>query len=78
MNPKSKPQKPFPWKCKHCYQLKVYSTILTSYDAEIRQEGQLHRFTVKNLIIPICRNCGEKVFTEDVDNQINLQIGNLI
>jgi DNA-binding transcriptional regulator YiaG len=41
------------------------------YDAEIRHDGRLHAFTVSNLEIPVCRSCGERVFTADVDRQIN-------
>jgi hypothetical protein len=46
------------------------STI--SYDAEVRHGGILHKFTVPNLEIPVCQECGEKVFTEKVDDQINV------
>jgi DNA-binding transcriptional regulator YiaG len=31
----------------------------------------LHEFQIPKLKIPICRVCGEKVFTEKVDDQIN-------
>jgi len=41
------------------------------YPAEARHDGQLHSFTVETLRIPVCRSCGNKVFTEDVDQQIN-------
>ena len=43
----------------------------TSYDAEVRHDGILYAFKIPNLEIPICRACGEKVFTEKVDDQIN-------
>jgi DNA-binding transcriptional regulator YiaG len=45
------------------------STI--SYNAEVRHDGRLHLFVVPKLKIPVCRACGEKVFTEKVDDQIN-------
>jgi ribosome-binding protein aMBF1 (putative translation factor) len=41
------------------------------YRAEVRHDGRLHTFSVSNLEIPICRACGEKVITEEVDRQIN-------
>lgn len=41
-----------------------------SYDAEVRHDGRLHKFTVRELKIPVCEACGEKVFTEKVDDQI--------
>jgi DNA-binding transcriptional regulator YiaG len=42
-----------------------------SYDTEVRHDGRLYTFTVPALEIPICQACGEKVFTENVDDQIN-------
>lgn len=42
-----------------------------SYDAEARHDGQLYAFTIPQLEVPICRVCGQKVFTEKVDDQIN-------
>ena len=42
-----------------------------SYDAEIRHDGRLYTFTVPDLVLPVCEACGEKVFTEQVDDQIN-------
>jgi transcriptional regulator with XRE-family HTH domain len=41
------------------------------YAAEVRHDGRLHTFTVPGLRLPVCGACGEKVFTEDVDQQIN-------
>ncbi len=42
-----------------------------SYDAEARHDGHLYAFTIPRLEVPICRVCGQKVFTEKVDEQIN-------
>jgi DNA-binding transcriptional regulator YiaG len=42
-----------------------------SYDAEFRHDGQLYQLTVPQLHIPVCDACGEKVFTEEVDDQIS-------
>ena len=41
------------------------------YEAEVRHDGRLHSFTIPRLRIPVCRACGEKVFTENVDAQVN-------
>jgi DNA-binding transcriptional regulator YiaG len=41
------------------------------YDAEVRHDGRLYAFTIPHLDIPVCQACGEKVFTEKVDDQIN-------
>lgn len=43
----------------------------TAYDAEVRHDGRLYTFSISELKIPICQACGEKVFTEDVDRQVN-------
>jgi DNA-binding transcriptional regulator YiaG len=42
-----------------------------SYDAEVRHDGRLHTFTIPDLDIPVCQACGNKVFTEKVDDQIS-------
>jgi DNA-binding transcriptional regulator YiaG len=62
--------RPFPWRCRHCGRDKVFLTT-TSYDAEARHDGRSYTFTIPTLRLPICEACGEKVFTEDVDEQIN-------
>ena len=41
------------------------------YPAEVRHDGRLHEFVAANLEIPICEACGEKVFTQEVDRQVN-------
>ena len=41
-----------------------------AYPAEVRHDGRLYAFTIPSLRIPICRDCGEKVFTDDVDRQV--------
>jgi DNA-binding transcriptional regulator YiaG len=41
------------------------------YDAEVRHDGRVYAFTVPGLVLPVCQACGNKVFTEKVDDQIN-------
>lgn len=65
--------RPFPWRCPRCAKKEVVLEAI-SYDAEIRHDGRLHKFTVPNLEIPICRACGEKIFSEQVDDQINVAL----
>lgn len=62
--------RPFPWQCRHCGKGQVVMNTL-SYDAEVRHDGRLYTFTVPRLDIPVCQACGEKAFTEKVDEQIN-------
>lgn len=61
---------PFPWRCRHCGKEQVVLTH-TAFDAEVRHDGRLHSFGVPDLELPVCQSCGEKVFTEGADEQIN-------
>lgn len=61
---------PFPWRCRHCGKKEVFPAK-TEYTAEVRHDGRLYTFTIPELEIPVCKACGQKVFTEDVDQQIN-------
>jgi len=63
-------ERPFPWRCQHCFKTEV-ALATVRYNAEIRHEGRLHAFTIPDLRVPACRACGEKVFTEQVDEQIS-------
>lgn len=66
-------ERAFPWRCTQCSKNEVVLKTI-SYDAEIRHDGRLYKFTVPNLEIPICRACGKKVFSEQVDDQINVTL----
>src|SRR5260370_30875156 len=63
-------ERPFPWKCHQCFKNQVVMTSV-SYDAEFKHDGRLHKFTVPELRIPVCEACGEKVFTDEADDQIS-------
>jgi putative zinc finger/helix-turn-helix YgiT family protein len=63
-------ERPFPWRCRHCGKSEVVMTTVR-YDPEVRHDGRLYSFTIPGLDIPVCQACGEKVFTEKVDEQIN-------
>lgn len=52
---------PFPWRCNHCGKKAVISKTIDYMFGEL---------LVKDLVIPICRECGEMVFTYDIDKQI--------
>jgi DNA-binding transcriptional regulator YiaG len=62
--------RPFPWYCRQCKQANVVPTRI-DYTCDINYDGRLVSVTTHNLEIPICSNCGDKVFTEKVDDQIN-------
>jgi len=45
--------------------------VVVSYDADVKYDGRLYTIRVPQLEIPICQACGAKVYTEQVDSQIN-------
>lgn len=61
---------PLPARCPNCGKKEVAMTTIV-YAADVRHDGRLHSFTVPDLELPVCRACGEKVFTEAVDRQVN-------
>ena len=63
-------QRPFPWRCRHCGKREV-TLAKTNYAAEVRHDGRLHTFTIPDLELPVCQSCGERVFTDQVDVQVN-------
>jgi len=62
-------ERPFPWRCRHCGNLEVQPGT-TRYTATVRHDGRLHTFDVSELRLPICRSCGELVFTGEADRQV--------
>lgn len=70
MTQPTKKQKPFPWHCIKCGDEEVYPSKLR-YATEVKHDGRLHRLVVDDLTIPVCRKCGEKIFTDSVDEQIS-------
>lgn len=69
MTSPSKKSRPFPWRCITCGKPEVIPATIP-YTCEIRSGGRLHTIFVPELTIPICKACGEKVFTNSVDDQI--------
>lgn len=65
--------RPFPWTCRECGK-KAVEMSKVQYDAEVRHDGRVHSFTVPDLELPVCTSCGAKVFTGEVDRQINLAL----
>ncbi len=50
------------------------SLACSDYPAEVRHDGRLHAFVVHDLETPTCASCGARVFTESVDEQINVAL----
>lgn len=40
------------------------------YHDKVRYDDRMVSYLARDIEIPICRNCGEKVFTEKVDSQL--------
>ena len=66
-------ERPFPWRCRHCGELAVVPKRV-DYQDEVRYDGRLVSFLARNIEIPNCQNCGEKVFTEIVDDQLTASL----
>jgi len=60
---------PFPWRCRNCRQMSVVPQRI-DYQDTVRYDDHLVSYLARDIEIPICRNCGEKVFTERVDSQL--------
>ncbi len=77
MLPKSQEKKPpassirpFPWRCHTCFKDAVYLSRVAQYEATLKHDGQLYTFVIPEIEIPVCTACGERIFTEKVDDQI--------
>jgi len=63
-------ERPFPWKCRHCGEVRVVPTRV-DYSIEVNYDGRLVPLVARGIDIPTCQDCGEKVITMEVDDQIN-------
>ena len=61
--------KPFPWRCRNCREMSVVPQRI-DYQDRVRYDDRMVSYLARDIEIPICRNCGEKVFTENVDAQL--------
>jgi hypothetical protein len=61
--------KPFPWQCRRCREMSVVPKRI-DYQDTVRYDDHLVTYLARDIEIPICRNCGEKVFTEKVDSAL--------
>jgi putative zinc finger/helix-turn-helix YgiT family protein len=62
--------RPFPWRCPICCKGEVTPQEI-SYTAEVNHDGDLHKLVLPRLTIPKCSACGQLLFTDRVDEQIN-------
>ena len=63
-------QRPFPWRCAECGREDVVPAS-TSYTGQVKYDGQLYSVNIQALEILTCRVCGERVFTNRVEESIS-------
>lgn len=66
-------ERPFPWRCRQCRQDQVFLDTVP-YTAVVRHDGREYTINISRLTLPMCRACGAKRFTEDVDEQVNIAL----
>lgn len=59
-----------PRRCPRCGKREVTMATI-HYEAEVRHDGRLHTFSIPDLQVPVCCACGERIFTEQADTQVN-------
>jgi DNA-binding transcriptional regulator YiaG len=62
--------RPFPWRCPNCRQKEVYRSP-HPYEAEVKHDGRVYKLSLPSLQAPKCRACGEVLFDDAVDEQVN-------
>lgn len=62
--------KPFPWWCPKCRKKEV-GPVTIAYRSEVLHDGTLHTVDVPQLVIAQCGNCGERVFHNQSEEQID-------
>jgi formylmethanofuran dehydrogenase subunit E len=62
--------KPYPRRCAKCGEVKVVEAVI-EYDGKVKRNGQLHSFSIPDLIVDQCSTCGEQFFTTETSDQID-------
>lgn len=61
--------RPYPRSCVACGEVAV-QPAKTGYDAQIKHDGRIHRFHIRDLVVDKCQRCGEVLFTTRTNEQI--------
>jgi len=69
--------RPFPWRCPACMMDEVVPSCVP-YQIDIKHDGVLHAVSLPNLKVPRCRSCGELLFDDAADEQINVALRELL
>jgi DNA-binding transcriptional regulator YiaG len=62
--------KPLLRKCMHCRQRTVSPTTLPSYPVELEHDGRRYSFSIPNLDVLQCQNCGAIVLNDSANERI--------
>jgi hypothetical protein len=60
----------FPWRCCDCGRDEVFKDTILDYPATAKHSGRLYSFVVPQLTVGKCRKCGEVLFSNVTDDQI--------
>lgn len=61
--------RPFPWRCPTCGKLAVHLAAMP-YTSEVNYDDEIHIVHVPEMIIPRCQECGELVFSGNIDEPV--------
>lgn len=61
--------RPFPWLCGECRAKEVFP-LVTDYTSTAKHDETTYTVNIPDLEIPTCRQCGEQVFTANIDDRI--------
>ena len=61
--------RPFPHACAHCGKGEIWPAVIP-YDAEVKHDGRLYKFHIRELRVNRCNACGEVYFDAVTDAQI--------
>lgn len=62
--------KGLPAQCPRCL-TRALALRVVPHNAEVAHDGRLYQIHIPSLTVPVCTACGEKVFTNEVDDQIS-------
>lgn len=61
--------RPYPRSCTACGDAAVQPAKV-EYEAQVKHDGRIHRFPIRDLVVDKCQRCGEVVFTTRTNEQI--------
>ncbi|MHB1556008.1 MAG: helix-turn-helix domain-containing protein [Isosphaeraceae bacterium] len=67
---RARDKRPFPWRCPNCGQKEVHLSS-QPHEAEVKHDGRLYKLYIPSLHAPRCRACGDVLFDESADEQVN-------